>query len=109
MALGGTGNSGAQGDELLEMTTRTLVRFSGSGYMDGKGREMTPRICRCCGENIALGGNQMSRNPNVCASCSSMLDGMEEATEEGALRAEGPRVPDSQPPDCDPLPYAVAV
>ncbi len=39
---------------------------------------MNPRICRCCGEAISEEGNALSRNPNVCASCSSMADGMEE-------------------------------
>jgi hypothetical protein len=38
---------------------------------------MNPHICRCCGEPIAETGNTLSRNPNVCASCSSMADGME--------------------------------
>jgi hypothetical protein len=28
---------------------------------------------------MALGGNALSRNPNICASCSSILDGMEES------------------------------
>jgi hypothetical protein len=40
---------------------------------------MNPRICRCCGEPISGEGNTLSRNPNVCASCSSMADGMEES------------------------------
>jgi hypothetical protein len=38
--------------------------------------DMNPRICRCCGEQIPELGNMLSRNPNVCASCSSMADGM---------------------------------
>ena len=46
---------------------------------------MNPRICRCCGEQIAERGNQLSRNPNVCASCSSMMDGMEDFPVEEAL------------------------
>jgi hypothetical protein len=41
-------------------------------------RGMLPRICICCGEPMAPGGNDLSRNPNICASCSSILDGMEE-------------------------------
>jgi hypothetical protein len=41
--------------------------------------DMNPRICRSCGEPIAEEGNTLSRNPNVCASCSSMTDGMEES------------------------------
>ena len=49
-----------------------------------RGLGMNPRICRCCGETIAERGNQLSRNPNVCASCSSMVDGMEEYPDEEA-------------------------
>lgn len=37
---------------------------------------MQPSICICCGEAISLIGNALSRNPNLCASCSSMADGM---------------------------------
>ncbi len=33
-------------------------------------------ICICCCEPMPKGGNALSRNPNVCASCSSMVDGM---------------------------------
>lgn len=39
---------------------------------------MNSRICRCCGEPMPEEGNALSRNPNICASCSSMADGMEE-------------------------------
>ena len=35
------------------------------------------RICICCGEPMIERGNVLSRNPNVCASCSSLADGME--------------------------------
>ena len=38
---------------------------------------ITVRICICCGEPMVERGNAMSRNPNVCASCSSLADGME--------------------------------
>ena len=41
---------------------------------------MNPRICICCGEPIDPQGNVLSRNPNVCASCSSMADGMEDSS-----------------------------
>jgi hypothetical protein len=41
---------------------------------------MKPRICVCCGEPIPESGNALSRNPNVCASCSSLADGMEESS-----------------------------
>lgn len=41
---------------------------------------MSIRICRCCGEPMPETGNALSRNPNICASCSSMADGMEEST-----------------------------
>lgn len=40
---------------------------------------MAPRICICCGEPMARRGNPLSRNPNVCASCSSILDGMNDS------------------------------
>jgi hypothetical protein len=40
---------------------------------------MKPRICICCGESMLGEANPLSRNPNVCASCSSMVDGMEES------------------------------
>ena len=39
---------------------------------------MNSRICVCCGEPMPEKGNALSRNPNICASCSSMADGMEE-------------------------------
>jgi hypothetical protein len=35
------------------------------------------RICICCGEPKVEPGNVLSRDPNVCASCSSLADGME--------------------------------
>ena len=40
---------------------------------------MSLLICKCCGEPIAEKGNTLSRNPNICASCSSMSDGMPES------------------------------
>ena len=42
---------------------------------------MNSRICICCGEPMPEEGNARSRNPNICASCSSMADGMEDSTE----------------------------
>jgi hypothetical protein len=33
----------------------------------------------CCGEPIPEKGNDLSRNPNMCASCSSLADGIEDA------------------------------
>jgi len=44
-------------------------------------RITTSRICICCGEPMVHHGNVLSRNPNVCASCSSLADGMEEDNE----------------------------
>lgn len=41
---------------------------------------MNSRICVCCGEPMADRGNALSRNPNVCASCSSLADGMDESS-----------------------------
>jgi hypothetical protein len=47
---------------------------------------MKPTICICCGEPIADHGNALSRNPNICACCSSLADGMDEVSlDQGAL------------------------
>jgi hypothetical protein len=40
---------------------------------------VSPAICICCCEPMSQRGNSLSRNPNVCASCSSLLDGMDDA------------------------------
>jgi hypothetical protein len=55
---------------------------------------MLPRICICCGEPMTPGGNELSRNPNICASCSSILDGMEEGED---FDLEKPRDEQSSP------------
>lgn len=39
-------------------------------------KPVKPTICICCGELIAEHGNALSRNPNICASCSSLVDGI---------------------------------
>lgn len=39
---------------------------------------MKPRICQYCAEPMVERGNALSRNLNICASCSSMADGLEE-------------------------------
>jgi hypothetical protein len=45
-------------------------------------------------------GNAFSRNPNMCASCSSLTDGMEESdAPEVALRDENRFAVDEQPAD----------
>jgi hypothetical protein len=41
---------------------------------------MNLRICVCCGEPMAKKGNALSRYPSLCASCSSLLDGMSESS-----------------------------
>ena len=40
---------------------------------------MMPRVCVCCGESIAQGGNARSYNPNMCANCQSLADGFEDS------------------------------
>ena len=63
-------------------------QFKGCGFTLGE--HMNSRICRCCGEPMPEKGNALSRNPNICASCSSMADGMEETSvREGASHAPG--------------------
>jgi hypothetical protein len=44
---------------------------------------------------MAEGCNQLSRNPNMCASCSSMADGMDDL---GLLEPEPPAAPEPAPP-----------
>src|SRR5215471_8986707 len=39
---------------------------------------LKPRICICCGEAMIEHSNALSRNPNICASCSSLVDGMDD-------------------------------
>ena len=38
---------------------------------------MHSRICQYCGEPKVEWGNVLSRNPNLCACCSSIADGLE--------------------------------
>jgi len=40
---------------------------------------MSPRICICCGQPMAVGGKALSRNPNICATCLTILDSKEES------------------------------
>ena len=40
---------------------------------------MSPTICICCCEPISESSKSLSRNPNMCASCLSMVDGMGDA------------------------------
>jgi hypothetical protein len=40
---------------------------------------MSLRVCMYCGETIAEKGNALSRDPMMCAFCSSMSDGMPES------------------------------
>jgi len=51
------------------------------GFQREDGKGMKPRVCMCCGQPmaVAVGGKALSRNPNICASCSSILDGMDES------------------------------
>jgi hypothetical protein len=40
---------------------------------------MVSRVCICCGERMPEQGIGLSDNPNVCAACSTIEDGTEEA------------------------------
>jgi len=40
---------------------------------------MNPRVCICCGEPIGEKIAALSRNPNLCSSCSSRADGADDA------------------------------
>ena len=39
---------------------------------------LNPSTCICCGEAMVRRGGALSRNPNMCASCSSLADGMQD-------------------------------
>lgn len=63
---------------ILHCTSRPLPGSHFERLEFASHKRMNSRICRCCGEPMSEDGNTLSRNPNVCASCSSMTDGMEE-------------------------------
>ena len=63
----------------------------------GEGMVKRRRVCVCCGEPMFERGNGLSRNPNVCASCSSLTDGMEEDRGQ-ALRDRQRRTNRRKPP-----------
>lgn len=44
---------------------------------------MSFRVCVCCGGTIRERGDVYSRNPNLCASCSSLTDGMPDSSLSG--------------------------
>ncbi len=39
-------------------------------------------------------GNALSRNPNMCASCSSLLDGMDDSEKKGTAVRPSPNLPE---------------
>lgn len=39
---------------------------------------MNARVCRCCGQPISEEENTLLCNPNICAPCSKLSDGVEE-------------------------------
>jgi hypothetical protein len=51
---------------------------------------MNSRICVCCGEPVSEKGNALSRNPNICASCSSMADGIDDSSVPERTEAAAP-------------------
>ena len=57
---------------------------------------MKLRLCLCCGESLAEHGNALSRNPNLCASCSSMADGMTDSSISGPAQPIAEATPDPQ-------------
>jgi len=66
---------------------------------------MNPRVCICCGEPMAENNHGLSRNPNVCASCSSMADGIAETEalpERAATALDLSSVPGPIPPTPEP-------
>lgn len=68
-------------------TSEAFLRSQFKPWVLTSRARMNSFICKCCGERMPEAGNALSRNPNICASCSSMADGMEEssATENASL------------------------
>jgi hypothetical protein len=60
---------------------------------------MKPSVCVCCGERIPETGNALSRNPNLCSSCSSLSDGMEEADPHESFHSECEPPPAGESPE----------
>ena len=52
---------------------------------------MKPRVCVCCGEPISEKENALWRYPNMCASCSSLPEGLVEAEHAGSAPANPPQ------------------
>ena len=46
---------------------------------------MSPRICVCCAEPITGQGESFSSNPNLCASCFKLSEGMSESSPSSIL------------------------
>jgi hypothetical protein len=59
---------------------------------------MKPRVCIGCGEAMSETGNAFSRNPNLCASCSSLTDGREEAEASQPAPPEQAQLPSAEKP-----------
>ena len=49
-------------------------------WMSASHKRMNSHVCICCGEPMPADSNHLSRNPNICASCSSIADGIEDST-----------------------------
>ena len=60
--------------------SRVLPGVCFKHWMSASHKRMNSRVCICCGEPMHGDGNNLSRNPNICASCSSMADGIEDST-----------------------------
>jgi|CZKM01.1.fsa_nt_gi hypothetical protein len=59
---------------------------------------MKPRVCIGCGEAISEKGNILSSNPNLCTSCSSLTDGLEELEAAETVHLELAELPFAEKP-----------
>jgi hypothetical protein len=60
--------------------SRELPRVHFNRWMSASHKRMNSSVCICCGESMHEDRNPLSRNPNICASCSSIADGIEDST-----------------------------
>ena len=56
---------------------------------------MNARVCVCCGQPLTDKAAVFSRNPNICPSCSSLLDGLDDPKEVEEVQTPKPDKPDA--------------
>ena len=66
-------------DDRRSYAHNTSTSIDDFHFQRGSAKGMSPRICICCGQPMAVGGKALSRNPNICATCLTILDGKDDS------------------------------